>query len=50
MQYVANEIPDGAEGQVYVVLSTADGTAAKVSDENTIAGVGIVEVGDASYH
>jgi len=31
-------------GQVYVVLSTADGVAAKVSDENTISGVGILEV------
>jgi hypothetical protein len=31
-------------GQVYVVLSTADGMAAKVSDENTISGVGLLEV------
>ncbi|CZR51510.1 related to stress response protein rds1p [Phialocephala subalpina] len=31
-------------GQVYVVLSTADGTTTKVSDENTISGVGILEV------
>lgn len=31
-------------GQVYVVLSTADGVANKVSDENTISGVGILEV------
>ncbi|KAE8442359.1 hypothetical protein EG329_003430 [Mollisiaceae sp. DMI_Dod_QoI] len=31
-------------GQVYVVLSTADGVATKVSDENTISGVGIIEV------
>jgi len=31
-------------GQVYVVLSTADGVKAKVSDENTISGVGILEV------
>ncbi len=47
-----NEIPNGSgvasglapTGQVYVVLSTADGTSTKVSDENTISGVGIVEV------
>lgn len=31
-------------GQVYVVLSTADGKAAKVQDSNTISGVGILEV------
>jgi hypothetical protein len=31
-------------GQVYIVLSTADGVNAKVSDENTISGVGIIEV------
>jgi hypothetical protein len=31
-------------GQVYVVLSTADGVANKVSDENTISGVGILEI------
>jgi hypothetical protein len=32
-------------GQVYVVLSTADGSANnKVSDENTISGVGVLEV------
>jgi len=31
-------------GQVYVVLSTADGVKTKVSDENTISGVGIIEV------
>ncbi|KUJ23574.1 uncharacterized protein LY89DRAFT_606444 [Mollisia scopiformis] len=31
-------------GQVYVVLSTADGNSTKVSDENTISGVGILEV------
>lgn len=31
-------------GQVYVVLSTADGVTYKVSDENTISGVGILEV------
>ncbi len=31
-------------GQVYVVLSTADGVNTKVSDENTISGVGIIEV------
>ncbi|KAF9879285.1 hypothetical protein CkaCkLH20_03518 [Colletotrichum karsti] len=48
--YVATNVPDGCEGQVYVVLSTADGVNAKVADENTVAGVGIVEVGDSNYH
>jgi hypothetical protein len=38
-------IPKGAVGQVYVVLSTADGSEhSKVSDSNTISGVGILEV------
>lgn len=43
-------IPAGGDGQlpptgqVYVVLSTADGTTTKVNDANTISGVGIVEV------
>ncbi|KAL2069180.1 hypothetical protein VTL71DRAFT_15518 [Oculimacula yallundae] len=31
-------------GQVYVVLSTADGVNSKVSDANTISGVGVLEV------
>ncbi|KAL1867882.1 hypothetical protein Daus18300_006157 [Diaporthe australafricana] len=31
-------------GQVYVVLSTADGTKVKAADENTISGVGVLEV------
>lgn len=31
-------------GQVYVVLSKADGVKTKISDENTISGVGILEV------
>ncbi|KAJ4387316.1 hypothetical protein N0V93_007905 [Gnomoniopsis smithogilvyi] len=31
-------------GQVYIVLSTADGNATKVADENTISGVGVIEV------
>lgn len=31
-------------GQVYVVLSTASGNGNAVSDENTIAGVGILEL------
>lgn len=31
-------------GQVYVVLSTADGTATKAADANIISGVGIIEV------
>jgi hypothetical protein len=45
-----DHIPAGAAGQlpptgqVYVVLSTADGVANKVSDENTISGVGILEI------
>jgi len=45
-----DQIPVGAAGQlpptgqVYVVLSTADGVANKVSDENTISGVGILEI------
>lgn len=37
-------IPTNAVGQVYVVLSTADGVNSKVSDENTISGVGLLEV------
>lgn len=43
-------IPAGGDGQlaptgqVYVVLSTADGTTTKVNDANTISGVGIIEV------
>ncbi|KAK2020331.1 hypothetical protein LZ32DRAFT_21314 [Colletotrichum eremochloae] len=41
--YVAS-IPAGPKGQVYVVLSTANGKDAKVSDENTVAGVGILEI------
>lgn len=31
-------------GQVYVVLSTADGKTATIKDENTISGVGLLEV------
>lgn len=42
--YKIDQIPAGALGQVYVVLSTADGVNAKTSDENTISGVGILEV------
>ncbi|KAK1984098.1 ferritin-like domain-containing protein [Colletotrichum cereale] len=41
--YVAS-IPEGPKGQVYVVLSTANGQDSKVSDENTVAGVGILEI------
>lgn len=37
------------EGQVYVVLSTADGTATKVNDANTISGVGILEVNPVGW-
>ncbi|OLN88680.1 Protein rds1-like protein 1 [Colletotrichum chlorophyti] len=47
--YFISNIPNGPEGQVYVVLSTANGQDAKVSDENTVAGVGILEVQDAGY-
>jgi len=36
-------------GQVYVVLSTADGAASKVSDETTISGVGVIEVNPAGW-
>lgn len=53
MQYYIDSIP-GADygkkgtlapaGQVYVVLSTADGVKTKVADENVISGVGIIEV------
>jgi hypothetical protein len=31
-------------GQVYVILSTASGDGTTVSDENTVAGVGILEL------
>ena len=31
-------------GQTYVTLNTADGQSAKANDENTIAGVGLIEV------
>lgn len=31
-------------GQVYIILSKADGQTVKTSDESTISGVGIVEV------
>ena len=39
---MAGQLPP--TGQVYIVLSTADGTDTMVSDENTISGVGIIEV------
>ncbi|KAK2599510.1 hypothetical protein N8I77_011261 [Diaporthe amygdali] len=50
--YTISAIPGGnatagllpPTGQVYVVLSTADGTKVKVADENTISGVGILEI------
>jgi len=48
--YKIDTIPAGgkdqlpAVGQVYVVLSTADGVNSKVMDENTISGVGVLEV------
>lgn len=32
-------------GQVYVVISTADGNNTKVLDENVISGVGVLEIG-----
>lgn len=31
-------------GQTYVTLNTADGKSANASDENTIAGVALVEI------
>jgi hypothetical protein len=31
------------------VLSTADGDASKVSDENTISGVGVIEVNPVGW-
>lgn len=37
-----------ATGQVYVVLSTADGASSTVSDENTISGVGVLEIGNST--
>lgn len=36
-------------GQVYIVLSTADGQNTKVSDANTISGVGIIEVNPVGW-
>ncbi|GKT55191.1 ferritin ribonucleotide reductase-like protein [Colletotrichum tofieldiae] len=47
--YVVADLPEGAKGQVYVVLSTANGKDTKVSDENTVAGVGILEIEDAGW-
>ena len=54
LQYKIDKLPganftmDGQlppSGQVYVVLSTADGSVNNTaSDENTISGVGILEV------
>jgi len=39
----AGELPPA--GQVYIVLSTADGKGNnKVTDENTLSGVGLLEV------
>lgn len=46
--YKIDAIPTGnglpPTGQVYVILSTADGVNSKTSDENTISGVAILEV------
>ncbi|CAN8105513.1 unnamed protein product [Discula destructiva] len=48
--YVLDAIPGAIDdglppsGQVFVVLSTADGETAKVSDENVVAGVGSIEI------
>ncbi|KAH6684833.1 ferritin-like domain-containing protein [Plectosphaerella plurivora] len=45
--YTLAQIPSGKSmpaGQVYVVLSTASGEGTTVSDENTVAGVGILEL------
>jgi hypothetical protein len=53
--YKIKAIPAGGNGQlaptgqVYVVLSTADGVATKVSDSNIISGVGIVEVNPVGW-
>lgn len=52
LQYQIKSLPAGnttqgllpPTGQVYVVLSTADGTKVKAADENTISGVGILEI------
>ncbi|PFH61141.1 hypothetical protein XA68_18091 [Ophiocordyceps unilateralis] len=41
--YASKDEPAPA-GQVYAILSTADGKETKASDENTIAGVAILEV------
>lgn len=53
LQYEIDSVP-GADygmagtlppsGQVYIVLSTADGNMTKVADENVISGVGVIEV------
>ncbi|CRK16097.1 hypothetical protein BN1723_002270 [Verticillium longisporum] len=48
--YVLHYIPQGKDGkagpagQVYVILSTADGNTVQAADENTVAGVGILEL------
>jgi hypothetical protein len=52
LQYQIASLPAGnaaqallpPSGQVYVVLSTADGTKVKAADENTISGVGVLEI------
>lgn len=50
LQYVLHYIPQGKDGkagpagQVYVILSTADGNTVQAADENTVAGVGILEL------
>lgn len=52
LQYQIKSLPAGnttqgllpPSGQVYVVLSTADGTKMKAADENTISGVGVLEI------
>ncbi|KAL2883670.1 hypothetical protein SGCOL_000815 [Colletotrichum sp. CLE4] len=47
--YIVEKLPEGPEGQVYCVLSTANGNSTKVSDENTVAGVAILEIEEADW-
>lgn len=49
LQYIVEQLPEGPAGQVYCVLSTANGNSTKVSDENTVAGVAILEIEEADW-
>lgn len=40
----ASEAQPAPAGQVYITLSTADGVATKAGDDNTVAGVAIIEI------